>query len=122
MRYLRRFGEICVAHKGIKIQSKLEDKGKKCLFLGYAKNHTGDCYRLLDMRTNKVIKSRDIIWLNRFSTIKENETKDDSDLEGTSMRSIGGTSIKDTMMREENEEPDDNNNESNDSDNDENID
>ena len=35
------------------------------MLLGYPDNHAGDTYRMLNMRTNKPIMSRDIIWLNK---------------------------------------------------------
>jgi hypothetical protein len=67
VRYLRTFGEICVAtdRSDTKIRGKLEDRGHFCMFLGYSNDHAGNVYRLLKLKTNKVIMSRDITWLNK---------------------------------------------------------
>jgi hypothetical protein len=46
-----------------KIQSKLTTRGSPCIFVGYAENHSRDVYRMLNLETNAIIESRDIIWL-----------------------------------------------------------
>jgi hypothetical protein len=61
---LRKFGEVCVAATKSKIQGKLSDRGSVCVFVGYPSNHTNDIYRLLILKTNHVMKSRDVIWSN----------------------------------------------------------
>ena len=35
------------------------------MFLGSAKNNTDGTYRLLNLRTNLIVLSRDVIWLNK---------------------------------------------------------
>jgi hypothetical protein len=62
---LRKFGEICVAATKSKIQGKLSDRGSVFVYFAYPSNHASDFYRLLNMKTNHVIKSRDVIWLNK---------------------------------------------------------
>ena len=32
------------------------------MFVGYAQNHAGDVYRMLDIKTKKVPVSRDVTW------------------------------------------------------------
>ena len=32
------------------VKEKLEYRGKACMFLGYAQNHTGGTYRMLNLR------------------------------------------------------------------------
>jgi hypothetical protein len=86
LRNLKRFGEMCVATTKNKIQGKLSDKGTACVFVGYAVNHADDDYRLLNPKTKSIIKSRDVVWLNKSygAWIKiKNDTnvKDDSDSE-----------------------------------------
>jgi hypothetical protein len=49
-----------------KIQSKLTNCGFPCIFVGYAENHSRDVYRMLNLDTNAIIKSRDIIWLKKM--------------------------------------------------------
>ena len=34
------------------------------MFLGYPDNHAGDVYYFLNLKTNKVILSKDVKWLN----------------------------------------------------------
>jgi hypothetical protein len=60
---LRSFGEMGVVTTGKKIQGKLEDKGTICMFIGYPPNHACDVYRMFNLNTKQVVKSRDIIWL-----------------------------------------------------------
>ena len=36
------------------------------MFVGYALNHDGDCYRMWDPRTEGVHVTRDVIWLKRM--------------------------------------------------------
>ena len=63
---LRTFGEMGVIaiHEGKKMRSKLDDRGKTCMFLGYAEDHTRDVYRFLNINTKRIILSRDVRWLN----------------------------------------------------------
>ena len=46
------------------MRSKLDNRGKTCMFVGYADDHTKDVYRFLNIHTNRIILSRDIRWLN----------------------------------------------------------
>ncbi|MFN7263265.1 MAG: reverse transcriptase domain-containing protein [Cyanobacteriota bacterium] len=68
-KHLRTFGEVGVMtlKPGKTIKSKLGDRGIKCLFLGYAANHAGNVYRVLNLATNMVMISRDVKWLNTFN-------------------------------------------------------
>ena len=65
-RSLRTFGEMVVIaiHEGKKMRSKLDDRGKTCMFVGYADDHTKDVYRFLNIHTRRIILSRDVRWLN----------------------------------------------------------
>ena len=65
-RHLRTFGEMAIVAKRDTLKSKLGDRGKKCMFLGYSHTHAGNVYRMLDINTKKVILSRDIIWMNKL--------------------------------------------------------
>ena len=66
MKYMRTFGEMAVIaiHEGKKMRSKLDDRGKTCMFVGYADDHSGDVYRFLNIHTKRIIISRDVRWLN----------------------------------------------------------
>ena len=63
---LRAFGEMAVVaiHEGKKMRSKLDNRGKACMFVGYADDHTKDVYRFLNFHTKRIILSRDVRWLN----------------------------------------------------------
>ena len=64
--YLKTFGEIgIVTISNTSKKSKLEDRGKACMFVGYAKNHTGNTYRMINLQTNKIWITRDVIWVHQ---------------------------------------------------------
>ena len=65
-RSLRTFGEMAVIaiHEGKKMRFRLDDRGKTCIFIGYADDHTQDVYRFLNIHTRRIILSRDVRWLN----------------------------------------------------------
>ena len=46
MKHLRSFGEMAVVaiHEGEKMRSKLDNRGKTCMFVGYGDDHSGDVY------------------------------------------------------------------------------
>ena len=64
-RELRTFGEMGVVKKlGVKIASKLENKGEVLMFVGYEQKHAINTYRMLNMSTYYIVVTRDIKWLN----------------------------------------------------------
>ena len=65
-RSLTTFGEMAVIaiHEGKKMRSKLDDRGKTCMFVGYEDDHTKDVYRFLNIHTRRISLSRDVRWLN----------------------------------------------------------
>jgi hypothetical protein len=66
-KHLRTFGEVGVVtkHNNYHIRGKLEDRGTVCVFLGYARNHAANVYRMLKLDTNAIIITRDIVWLKK---------------------------------------------------------
>jgi hypothetical protein len=70
---------------GNMIQGKLKNRGTVCMFVGYASNHACDVYRILNLKTNHTMKSRDILWLDKSFGAKDknveavNNTFDDQD-------------------------------------------
>ena len=59
-------GEIgVVAYANRKTKPKFSNKGRTCMFVGYATSHAGDVYRMLDMNTKLITVSRDIRLLNK---------------------------------------------------------
>ena len=85
---LRTFGEMGVVADRKKIQGKLEDRGKVCMFVGYPSNHACDVYKMFNLQTMRVLKSRDIIWLKKSYgdwgkkvQFAEEDTSDEEELE-----------------------------------------
>jgi hypothetical protein len=62
---LKTFGEVGVVTTKDKIQAKLSNRGTTCILNGYMEHHSRDVYRMLNLTTNSVISSLDIIWLNK---------------------------------------------------------
>ena len=71
---LKIFGEMAIATdtKGT-LHNKLENRGRRCIFIGYQMDSARDTYRLLNLETNRIIVSRDVKWLNKFQNIKQSE-------------------------------------------------
>ena len=66
MKHLRSLGEMAVVaiHEGKKMRSKLDNRGKTCMFVRYADDHSGDVYMFLSIKTKRIIMSRDARWLS----------------------------------------------------------
>ena len=64
---LHAFGELgtVLDPKKKDIKAKITNKGELCMMLGPAANHAKDTCRMWNLKTNKVIISRDIYWLNQ---------------------------------------------------------
>ena len=60
-KYLRVFGCRAFVHIPKDEKSKLDSKAKQCIFLGYAHEEFG--YRLWDPVDKKIIRSRDVVFL-----------------------------------------------------------
>jgi hypothetical protein len=61
------FGELAIVNYGDenKIKSKLSDRGRVCIYLGHAVNHPQDAHRFFNIQTEKVIISRNVVWLGK---------------------------------------------------------
>ena len=64
MTCMRTFGAVIAIHEGKKMRCKLDHRGKTCMFVGYANDHSRDVYRFLNIHTKRIIISRDARWLN----------------------------------------------------------
>ena len=62
---MRQFGEMGIVKTSKRIKGKLEDRGIPAMYLGRARDHAGDTHRFLNIDTEMVIISRDVIWLNK---------------------------------------------------------
>ncbi len=72
---VQRFGEICIVANWVAIMNKMQNRGKHCIWLGFADNHASKCYRLLNPETKQVVISRDVTFLDRsfgdWTNVKE---------------------------------------------------
>ena len=64
--HLCTWGEAGTVKVCTKTTPKILDRGVQCMFVGYALEHAGDCYRMWNPETNRVHESRDVIWLKQF--------------------------------------------------------
>ena len=71
-----------VIKKNKKIFAKLENKGQSCMFVGY-NEHSSDTYRIYVFATKRIVKSRDVLWLNtQYDEYNNIEVKqDDPDID-----------------------------------------
>ena len=61
----QKFGEMAVITNQQKIKAKLDDRGKTCIWLGYAKDHAVGTHRIYNPNTRKVILTRDVVFLRQ---------------------------------------------------------
>ena len=86
VRKLGIFGEMVVVTQKNKIQGKLKNPGKIGIFIGYAKNHPSDTYRILNLESHKVITSRDVRKLGKtygkwkLQKLQEEDFSDEDEL------------------------------------------
>jgi hypothetical protein len=80
---------------------KIGDRGVTGMFVGYASNHEGECYRMWNPKTKKVSKTCDVVFLNRmfFRTptmpVHMKQSTDDEDLDSVQQDERGGTMTAD---------------------------
>jgi hypothetical protein len=60
MNHLKVFWCVCYAYILKEMRNKLEDKGEKCVFVGYSIKSKG--YRLFRLKRNNVTESWDVIF------------------------------------------------------------
>ena len=108
-RHLHKFGEIGILTNHVKITSKLSDRGKPALFLGYLENHAGNTFKFLNLETNKVVLSRDVIWLNKnfaewkglkgihTTKIDQNDDYEDDEFDNQPIETLSNEIITDNL-------------------------
>ena len=66
--HLHTFGEIGVVADWTnkKGRSKITPRGKTCMFLGYPEDHSGNCFKFMNLITKEVMLSKDVQWLNKL--------------------------------------------------------
>ncbi len=70
VKYLRKLGEAGIVKNGK--DGKVGDRGITMLFVGYADEHAGNCYRMYNPVTSQVSVTRDVIWSGRMYFTNEN--------------------------------------------------
>ena len=65
-KYLKTFVEMGYVHSIVNIKYKLEYQGITCLFLRYAKDHTGGTYHMLNLHTKCLVLSWDFICIKNL--------------------------------------------------------
>ncbi len=60
LQHLQPFGRIAYVTTRPQIRPKMDPKSIKCIFVGYADDHSGDTYKFYNHVTKKTILSRDV--------------------------------------------------------------
>ena len=63
---LRTWGEAGVVTVKTKRTTRVDDRGKTCMMVGYAKGRDGNVYRMWHMGSGTVYESRYVVWLKRM--------------------------------------------------------
>jgi hypothetical protein len=63
-KYLRTWGEAGIIKTGK--DRKIGDQGVTGMFVGYALNHEGHCYRMWNPNTKKISETRNVVFLKRM--------------------------------------------------------
>ena len=58
--FTKKFGERCVVADRTKLKAKLGERGREYRWVGYAKDHSVGTYRFYNIRTGKIVMSRDV--------------------------------------------------------------
>ena len=56
---------VVVSHDRKTTRTKLEERGRTVMFVGYADDPAGDVYRFIHIKKGQISLSRDVKWLNR---------------------------------------------------------
>ena len=72
--YLREWGEVGTVKTGK--NGKVGDRAISMMFVGYAKNHSGDCYQMYNPETELISETRDVMWLHQMYYKKPQEEDD----------------------------------------------
>ena len=72
-KHLYEWGRVAYVAKRDAHPKKFAEKGKKCVFLGYADDHATDTFKFYNAQTQKIILSRDVTWGEWHGRITETE-------------------------------------------------
>lgn len=100
IRFMVQFGRLGVVNKKAKLKSKMKDKGFIAMMVGYAPNHGVGVYRMYNPRTNRIIISRDVEWME----YKPRDLEKDLDIYEPGVESVDKPHTNDALLRRENKE------------------
>jgi hypothetical protein len=66
VKHMRTWGESCTVKVKTDTTPKIADRGLKCMFVGYSKDHDGDCYEMWYPQTNRIYTTRNVIWMKKM--------------------------------------------------------
>jgi hypothetical protein len=106
-KYLRTcWGEAEIIKNGK--DGKIGDRGVTCMFVGYASNHEGNCYRMWNPNTKEISKTCDVVFLKKmfFGTpmkpVRKKQRSDNEDLDSVQQDKRGGTITADFVTVDDN--------------------
>ena len=109
------FGELAVVQDTQQIKSKMTNKGKTCMFVGQTTDHPEEVYKFLNLQTKQVIRSRNVIWLNKlyaeYNKVSQNnivfhqphEESSDEEEEAIHTRNISPVTIPENLVIDDDE-------------------
>ena len=106
--HIKKFGEVGIMTMREKMKAKIKNRGIPCLYLGHADSHGSDVARLLKLETKKVVRSRDIRWLNKTldEYMKDKGDFEEDDEDEDSVRSNEDYEIEGVKIKVEQESSD----------------
>ena len=78
---LYEFGKMAVTKKPEKFIRKLGNKGDLSILIGYPEHTSKGTYKFLNLATETVLRSRDLVWLDKTLKNKNLLTEDQKNLE-----------------------------------------
>ena len=92
------FGEKVIVTNRKKLNSKLEPRGKQCIWVGYADLHSKDTHRIYNPKTRSLILSRDVTFLRKDPKLSEvTETIEAPNAEPTKIQAQVPTTVPTTL-------------------------
>ena len=65
VKHMHMFGEIAIIKDERMIKSKLENRGFPAMFISYTDDHAGGVFKFLNLETERVLTSRNVVWLKQ---------------------------------------------------------
>ena len=101
-RCLRVFGELGIVHVKSTTTKKLDNRGKRCFFLGNSLPHPPNTFRMFDPNTGRVNVTQDVVWMNKMFYREDYEPTTEADHQ----QDITLTGMMELLSIHQNYEPD----------------